>query len=161
MFYCKKLSAGSKAPDFSLPDQNGNIRTLGEFAGKYVVLYFYVKDNTPGCTEQACQLRDNFDEFKKQDIVVLGVNYESPETHKAFAQQHHLPFILLSDAKKEVAQKYGAKRWWFFPFPCRMTFIIDPQGNLCSILTKVDVAKHAVQILSMIQQHRQDMALKK
>lgn len=155
------LSVGDKAPEFSLPDQDAKMRTLSEFKGKYVVLYFYPKDNTPGCTKQACQLRDNFSEFKKQNIVVLGINYDSPKTHKLFAQQHHLPFTLLSDAKKLVAKQYGAKNWWFLPFPYRMTFIIDPQGTVCAILPKVDVKTHATKVLSLIQQdmlrHKESM----
>lgn len=160
--FCKALPVGSKAPDFSLPDQQGNLRTLSEYKGRYVVLYFYLKDNTSVCTAEACQLRDNFDEFRKENIAVLGVDYESPESHKAFAQQHHLPFVLLSDSKKEVAKKYGVKRWWWFsPFPYRVTFIIDPQGLICSVLKNIDAAKQPIQILSMIQQHRQDMAQKR
>ena len=104
------LSVGNQAPDFSLQDQDNKTRTLHEFKGQYVVLYFYPKDNTPGCTKQACQLRDNFGEFKKQNIVVLGINYDSPSTHKEFAQQHNLPFTLLSDTNKKVAKQYGAKK---------------------------------------------------
>jgi peroxiredoxin Q/BCP len=154
------LSVGSQAPDFALPDQADKVRTLNEFKGKYVVLYFYPKDNTPGCTKQACQLRNNFDEFKKQNIVILGINYDSPKVHKRFAQQHNLPFTLLSDSNKLVAKQYGAKSWWFLPFPSRMTFVIDPQGAICAILPKVDVNTHATKVLSLIQQNMQKHPIK-
>ncbi len=150
----RALMVGSQAPDFSLSDQDGKTRTLSEFKGKYVVLYFYPKDNTSGCTKQACQLRDNYDEFKKEAIIVLGINYDSPKTHREFSNKHHLPFILLSDAKKSVAKAYGAKRWWFLPFPCRMTFVIDPQGIVCSIVSNVDVTTHAKQVLELVKQDR-------
>ncbi len=155
MFNLNAISIGSKAPDFSLLDQEAKMRTLGEFNGRFVVLYFYPKDNTPGCTKQACQLRNNFDDFKKQNIVVLGINYDTPKTHKIFALKHNLPFILLSDTTKAVAKKYGANNWWFLPFPYRMTFVIDPQGTICSILPNVDVAEHTTKVLHVIQQHKQ------
>jgi peroxiredoxin Q/BCP len=155
MLNLRALSVGNMAPDFSLPDQDNKIHTLSEFKGKYVVLYFYPKDGTPGCTKQACQLRDNFNEFEKQDIVVLGVNYDSPQTHKEFKEKHHLPFTLLSDAHKSVAKKYGAKNWWFVPVPYRKTFVIDPQGMICSILPHVDVSSHANEVLKIVEQHRQ------
>ena len=154
MFSLNAFSVGDQPPAFSLPDQDSRVRTLNEFKGKYVVLYFYPKDNTPGCTKQACHLRDTFGEFKKQDIVVLGINYDSPEKHKKFAQKHNLPFILLSDSKKKVAKAYGAKNWWFLPFPRRMTFIIDPQGIICSIISKVNIRKHAAKVLDIIAQHK-------
>lgn len=160
MCFSKILPVGSKAPDFSLPDQNGQMRTLHECKGRYVVLYFYLKDNTSVCTAEACQFRDSFDEFRKQNVVVMGIDYESPETHRAFAQKHNLPIILLSDTTKEVAQKYGVKRWWWAPFPYRVTFIIDPQGVICSVLTSINVTKQPDQILARIQQHQQDMQRK-
>ena len=156
MFSLKALSEGDQAPTFSLLDQNSNLRTLNEFKGKYIVLYFYPKDNTPGCTKQACQLRNNFDEFKKQNITIIGINYDSPKTHKLFANKHNLPFTLLSDSKKSVAKAYGAKNWWFLPFPYRMTFIIDPQGVICSILSKIDIQKHANKVLNIIKQHKHE-----
>lgn len=151
IFAANALSVGDVAPEFMLPDQDHKMRTLTEFKGKYVVLYFYPKDDTPGCRKQACQLRDNFGEFEKQDIVVLGINYDSPDSHKKFKEKYHLPFILLSDKDKETAKKYGAKNWWFIPVPYRMTFIIDPQGKISSILPDVDVASHAQEVLKIIE----------
>lgn len=156
IFGLNALSVGKNAPDFSLPDQDNNIHSLSEFKGKFVVLYFYPKDFTSGCTKEACSLRDNFSEFEKQDIVVLGINYDSPKTHRDFKAKHHLPFTLLSDSHKSVAKKYGAKNWWFVPVPYRMTFIINPQGIICSILDNVDVSTHAAKILQIIQQQKDD-----
>jgi len=152
IFGAHALTVGSAAPEFLLPDQDHRMRTLGEFKGKYIVLYFYPKDDTPGCRKQACQLRDNFSEFEKQDIVVLGINYDSPKSHKAFKDKYNLPFTLLSDTKKSVAKKYGAKNWFFIPIPYRMTFVIDPQGNITSILPSVDVATHAEKVLNVVKE---------
>jgi peroxiredoxin Q/BCP len=151
MFGLKGLSQGNAAPQFELPDQDNKTRTLTEFKGKYIVLYFYPKDDTPGCTKQACQLRNHFDEFEKNDIVVLGINYDSPKSHKKFKEKHKLPFILLSDKKKAVAKKYGAKNWWFIPVPYRMTFVIDPEGNIVSIMESVDVGSHAEKVLDKVK----------
>lgn len=151
MFKLSALSEGNAAPQFELPDQDNKTRTLTEFKGKYIVLYFYPKDDTPGCTKQACQLRNHFDEFEKNDIVVLGINYDSPKSHKKFKEKHKLPFILLSDQKKKVAKKYGAKNWWFLPIPSRMTFIINADGTIVSILKNVDVGNHAEKVLQIVQ----------
>jgi peroxiredoxin Q/BCP len=149
-FNLNALSVGDKAPDFSLRDQDGNLRTLSEFKGSCVVLYFYPKDNTPGCTKEACSLRDNFNAFKDNNTVIIGVSYDSPKSHKAFLDKYHLPFILLSDSDKSVAKKYGAKNAWFLPVPRRMTFVIDKNGIICAILPKVDVSTHAAEILAII-----------
>lgn len=151
LFNLHALSVGDKAPDFSLRDQDDNLRTLGEFKGSTVVLYFYPKDFTPGCTKEACSLRDNFDAFKESNAAILGVSYDSPKSHKAFQDKHHLPFILLSDSDKSVAKRYGAKNWWFMPFPRRMTFVINKDGIIVAILPKVDVSTHAAQILEIIK----------
>lgn len=152
IFGLNALSVGDVAPEFLLSDQDHKMHSLGQFKGKYVVLYFYPKDDTPGCTKQACRLRDNFSEFEKQNIVVLGINYDSPQTHKKFKEKYKLPFILLSDKDKSVAKKYGAKRWWFAPFPKRITFVIDPLGIICSIMPDVDVAHHAEKVLKIVQE---------
>ncbi len=149
----KPLAVGSIAPDFSLTDQDKKVRTLKEFRGSYVVLYFYPKDETPGCTQEACQLRDDFSAFTTQGIVILGVSYDSPASHKAFKENHHLPFTLLSDSDKTVAKKYGAYRW-FIPFAQRMTYVIDPQGVICAVIPRVDVSTHAPDILALIEQNK-------
>ncbi len=149
----KPLAVGSIAPDFSLPDQEKKVRSLKEFRGSYVVLYFYPKDETPGCTQEACQLRDDFSAFTEQGIVILGVSYDSPASHKAFKENHLLPFTLLSDSDKTVAKKYGAYRW-FIPFARRITYVIDPQGVICAVIPNVDVSTHASQILALIEQDK-------
>lgn len=149
LFWNKPLTIGSIAPDFSLPDQDKKVRTLKEFRGSYVVLYFYPKDETPGCTKEACGLRDDFSAFTTQGIVILGVSYDSPASHKAFKENHHLSFTLLSDSDKTVAKKYGAYRW-FIPFARRITYLINPQGIICAVIPRVDVSTHASQILTLI-----------
>ena len=154
MSCARAVFVGDTAPDFELLDQDNKIRTLKEFKGKYIVLYFYPKDNTPGCTKQACLLRDSFGEFEKQNIVVLGINYDSKETHKKFKSKHNLPFILLSDSEKKIAKLYGAKNWWFIPFPYRKTFIINTHGKICSILDNVDVSTHTANVLQIINKQK-------
>ena len=146
----KILAVGDKAPDFSLIDQDNKIQTLTSQGGKYVVIYFYPKDDTPGCTKQACGLRDNFNQFSHNNITVFGINYDSPQSHKKFIEKYRLPFTLLSDSNKEVAKAYGAKNRWFIPVPHRMTFVVNPQGIICAILPSVDVSTHASAILEII-----------
>lgn len=150
-FWNKPLAVGAIAPDFSLPDQDKKVRSLKEFKGSYVVLYFYPKDETPGCTQEACQLRDDFSAFTTQGIVILGISYDSPESHKAFKEHHHLPFTLLSDSKKTVAKKYGAYQW-FIPFARRITYVINPHGVICGVIPNVDISTHASNILNIIEQ---------
>jgi thioredoxin-dependent peroxiredoxin len=147
----RSLKAGDAAPDFSLPDENGKVRTLQEFRGKKVVLYFYPKDETPDCTKEACSIRDGFKELESQGIIVLGVSFDSVKSHKKFKEHHKLPFILLSDSNKSVAKRYHAVGNFLFfftaPIPSRMTFLIDEQGKIVHIMEKVDVKNHASQIL--------------
>ena len=100
------LEAGMKAPDFSLLDQAGNTVTLGDFQGKKVVLYFYSKDNTPGCTRQACAFAASYDQFRAQDVVVIGISKDSVASHQKFAQKYELPFVLLSDPELQAIQAY-------------------------------------------------------
>lgn len=102
------LQPGIPAPDFSLQDHTGTVRTLSEFKGSYVVLYFYPKDDTPGCTKEACMIRDSYNDFETSGIVVLGVSKDSPESHVKFREKYELPFILLSDMDKSVINAYGA-----------------------------------------------------
>lgn len=137
------LKAGDLAPDFRLQDDTGAWRTLSEFSQKKVVLYFYPKDDTPGCTTEACGLRDFRDVYANAGIVVLGVSYDSPESHRIFKEKYNLPFILLSDADKSVAKMYGA----YTPLAAkRMTFLID-KGVIKYLYTKVNVESHAQEIL--------------
>lgn len=142
-----KLKIGQNAPRFSLLDETGKLRSLDEFKRKKVVLYFYPKDETSGCTAQACQLRDSYDVYKQNDIVILGVSYDSPESHAKFKAHHHLPFPLLSDSKKEVAHLYGADHIIGNFVPQRKTFLINEQGKIVYMIESVDIAKHSDEIL--------------
>lgn len=145
------IQIGQKAPSFSLPDETGTLRSLDEFKGKKIVLYFYPKDATPGCTTQACGLRDSYDDFRKHDIVVIGVSYDSPESHKAFKEKEQLPFILLSDSKKEVAHAYGTDQHAMGRlYPQRTTFLIDENGIITHIFQKVTPKTHAQQTLKAL-----------
>lgn len=146
----KSLKQGDEAPPFALSDETGTVRTLAEFKGKKVLLYFYPKDGTSGCTAQACGLRDHFSEYRDNKIIVIGVNYDSPESHKKFKENNHLPddFILLIDSKKEVARQYGAYSGWFKWFvPARISILINEQGKVVDVIHNVDVKKHAQQII--------------
>jgi len=142
------LSIRDQAPEFNLLDETETARSLGEFTGSYVVLYFYPKDDTPGCTKEACAIRDSFDEFQKQGIVVLGVSKDSPASHVKFKQKYDLPFTLLSDPEQQTIKAYGANGGFMTR---RITFIIDPEGTIAHIYPKVDPASHAIQIIRDIQ----------
>lgn len=148
------LKEGRKAPDFKLPDQEGNIVKLSGFKGKKVVLYFYVRDFTPGCTNQACSMRDGEEVLKKAGIVTMGISTDSIESHKRFAQKYELPFTLLSDEGAKVAKKYGVygmKTFMGRKFMGvkRTTFLIDEKGTIVKIMPKVDVKDHANEVLDM------------
>lgn len=147
----KKINIGDAAPSFSLLDDTGTPRSLEEFLGKDVVLYFYPKDATPGCTKEACSLRDAFDIFKKHDIVVIGVSYDSVKSHKKFKEKYNLPFILLSDRKGKVAHKYGTDRHFLgYFYPLRRTFLIDKHGVIKDIIKDVTPVSHAEEILKIL-----------
>ena len=146
----KPLDKGDKAPPWQLFDENGVLHTLEDYRGKKVVLCFYPKDETPGCTKQVCQLRDNFALLQKKGIVVFGINFDTAKSHKKFKEHHQLPFPLLHDANKKCAKAYGAVKClggWCFPIPSRKTFLIDEHGIIVARLDKVDVTHHAMQIL--------------
>lgn len=146
---------GAKAPDFTLPAQDGKPVSLSDFRGKKVVLYFYVRDNTAGCTREACAFRDGFKEMKKRDAVVLGISVDGVESHKKFGSKYGLPFPLLSDRAKEVAKMYGVwklknlygKKYWGVE---RSTFIIDEQGRIKKVFRKVRVDGHFDQVVSSL-----------
>jgi peroxiredoxin Q/BCP len=146
--YSMDLKVGDPAPDFSLKDESGKLWQLSEFKGKKVTLYFYPRDNTPGCTSQACSFRDGYQQLQEAGIVVLGVSYDSPESHRKFKEQHHLPFALLSDQDKQVAKAYGAYGGWlWFLMPKRYTYLIDENGVVVHIFKKVDVNRQAEEVL--------------
>lgn len=149
------LEVGQKAPDFTLPDKDGNLVTLSSFLGKKVVLYFYPKDNTPGCTRQACAFAGAYSAFKDKDIVVIGVSKDSVASHAKFAEKYSLPFILISDTERIAIEAYGV---WQEKVMCgkkgmgvvRTTFIIDEQGNIQAIMPKVKPDTNAQDVLSML-----------
>ena len=149
------LEIGMKAPDFTLPDKDGNFVSLSDFLGKKVVLYFYPRDNTPGCTRQACAFAAAYEGFKEKDVVVIGVSRDSVASHLKFAQKYDLPFILLSDPELMAIQAYGVwqeKKLYgkVSMGVVRTTFIIDEQGNIEKIMPKVKPDTNAAEILNYL-----------
>ena len=149
------LEVGKKAPDFTLKDQGGNKIKLSDYKGKPVVLYFYPKDDTPGCTKEACSFRDNFGMFKRKGIEVLGVSIDNEKSHVKFKEKYNLPFTLLSDSDKKVVEKYGVwieknmygkKKWG----TARKTFLIDEDGKIKHIFNKVKTDIHAQEVLEVM-----------
>ncbi|WP_297528971.1 peroxiredoxin [Thiohalobacter sp.] len=138
-----RVHAGELAPDFSLPGQDGRLHALADYRGHWLVLYFYPKDDTPGCTREACAFRDGLVELGQLDARVVGVSVDDADSHRAFAERHGLPFPLLSDTSGEVAARYGAL-WALGPlkFARRHSFLIDPQGRLRRIYRRVDPDRH-------------------
>lgn len=149
------LEVGTKAPDFTLPDKNGEPVSLKDFTGKKVVLYFYPKDNTPGCTRQACAFAQNYEEFKNRDVAVIGVSKDSAASHVKFAEKHDLPFILLSDTELQAIQAYDV---WKEKKVCgkvgmgvvRTTYVIDEQGVIEKAMPKVKPDTNAAEILAYL-----------
>ena len=142
-----KIYPDQPAPDFALLDQDSSLRKLSDYQGNWVVVYFYPKDDTPGCTKEACGIRDDYTKFVEQEIVVLGISYDSPESHRAFIEKYNLPFTLLSDGDKSVSKLYDAQGLLFAD---RKTFLIDPEGIIRKIYNKVDVTSHSIEILADI-----------
>lgn len=142
------IKVGSVAPDFQLKDDAGTVHSLAEFRGKKVVLYFYPKDNTPGCTKEACSFRDGYKELQDAGIVIVGISFDSPESHKKFRDKYKLPFLLLCDEKKEMAKAYGATGGVLGSLmPKRYTYLINEEGRIVHIFEKVDVKNHAEDVL--------------
>jgi len=151
------LKIGDPAPSFRLKDETGQWRELSEFKGKKIALYFYPKDNTPGCTSQACSFRDGYDTLQAAGIVVLGISYDSPESHRQFKEKHRLPFPLLSDEDKQVARAYGAYGGLLkFLMPRRYTYLIDEEGRIVHIFKKVDVNRQAEEVLDAFRKAGED-----
>lgn len=149
------LEVGTKAPDFTLLDKDGKTVSLADFTGKRVVLYFYPRDNTPGCTRQACAFAQNFEDFRRQDIVVIGISKDSVASHLKFAQKYDLPFILLSDPELQAIQAYGVwqeKKLYgkVSMGVVRSTYIIDPQGLIEKVMPKVKPDTNAAEILAYL-----------
>ena len=149
------IEIGAKAPDFTLQDTNGNAVSLSDFKGRKVVLYFYPKDNTPGCTRQACAFAAAYDAFRSKDIVVIGISRDSVASHVKFAEKYALPFTLLSDPDRVAIEAYGV---WQEKKMCgkvsmgvvRTTFIIDEDGNISHIMPRVKPDTNAADILAML-----------
>jgi thioredoxin-dependent peroxiredoxin len=147
-----KLKVGDKAPAFSLPDQNNKKHRLSEYKDSWVLIYFYPKDNTAGCTKQACAIRDDFYNFEKLKMTILGISVDSVESHAKFAKKYELPFTLLADTEKEVVNLYGV--WGKKKFmgreydgTHRMSFLINPKGKIAKIYEKVNTITHAQEVL--------------
>jgi len=146
------LKVGDKAPDFSVPDQDGNNVLLKDYKGKKVILYFYPKDDTPGCTAEACNLRDNRPLIMKKDYDIIGVSADSVKSHKKFATKFNIPFKLLADTEKDIITKYGVwgEKMLFgrkYMGIHRVTFLIDEKGVIEQVITDVDTKNHTEQIL--------------
>lgn len=149
------LEVGIKAPDFTLPDQNGNMVSLSDFAGKHVVLYFYPKDNTPGCTRQACAFAGTYAEFQKRDIQVIGISKDSIASHLKFAQKYDLPFVLLADPELQAIQAYDVwkeKKLYgkVSMGVVRTTYIIGADGMIEAVMPKVKPDTNAQEILDRL-----------
>ncbi len=147
-----ELKIGDPAPKFAAPDQDGNMVSLDDFDGKKLVLYFYPKDNTPGCTAEACDLRDNFDKFIAQGYEILGVSPDSEKSHQNFIKKYDLPFRLLSDVDKKILESYnawGEKKMYGKTYMgvLRKTFVISEDGIIDNIIDKVKTKEHSNQIL--------------
>jgi peroxiredoxin Q/BCP len=151
-----KLAAGDPAPDFTLPDQNEHEHTLSDYRGKWVLVYFYPRDNTPGCTQEACAFRDTFARLRRAGAVVLGISPDSVRSHGRFAEKHDLPFPLLADTDRKVVRLYGAwgkkkmaGREYMGVF--RKSFLVDPEGRLAKAYEKVRPKEHAAEVLEDIK----------
>lgn len=145
------IKIGTKAPEFSLPDQDGNMHSLSDYKGKKVLLYFYPKDDTPGCTTEACNFRDGYDEFKKLGLVILGVSKDSVKSHKKFSEKLSLPFPLLSDETGEMVESYdswGMKKFMGREYMgvFRNSFLIDEKGRIAKVYESVKAKDHADQV---------------
>ena len=144
------------APQFEGTDQNGNVIKLNSFRGKKIVLYFYPKDNTPGCTAEACSLRDNYNELLKKGFVVIGISPDSIKSHEKFSEKYELPFPLISDPEKKIMTAYGAygEKMMYgkkVTGVLRTTFIIDGDGKIEKVIKKVDTKEHAPQIFKLYE----------
>jgi len=145
-------AVGQPAPAFKLQDQAGKWHSLSDYKGKWVAMYFYPKDDTPGCTTQACSFRDNIFAFNKEGAVILGVSVDDVSSHKEFAEKHSLPFTLLADSDKAVARSYGVlKSYGVMEVARRDTFIIDPQGRVAKHYESVDPKDHSALVLADIK----------
>ena len=147
-----KLKVGQSAPNFTLPDQDSKIHELSDYKGGWVLVYFYPKDDTPGCTKEACSIRDSFPKFKKLKAVVLGISIDSTKSHAKFAKKYKLPFTILADEDKKIINKYGV--WTKKKFmgrtymgTLRASFLINPKGKIAKIYEKVNSEVHVEEVI--------------
>ncbi len=146
-----KVQVGDVAPDFTLPDQSGAQISLKDFLGKNIVMYFYPKDNTPGCTAEACSFRDSYAVFKEKGAEVIGISSDSAEAHQKFAAQHRLPFTLLSDENGAIRKRYGVPTTLVL-LPGRVTYVIDKEGVVRHVFnSQFAPAKHVSEALTILE----------
>ena len=145
-------AAGSEAPAFHLQDQNGEWHTLEDYSGQWLAIYFYPKDDTPGCTKEACNFRDNIYAFKAIDAAVVGISVDDVESHKAFSDKYKLPFTILADENKETAEAYGVlKDYKVVKLASRQSFLISPEGKVAKHYAKVVTDTHTDEVLADIK----------
>ncbi|MCC6146607.1 MAG: thioredoxin-dependent thiol peroxidase [Anaerolineaceae bacterium] len=150
------IQENKAAPDFSLPDETGEVRKLSDFSGKPVLLYFYPKDDTPGCTTEACNFRDDYSAYERAGVIILGVSPDSPKSHTKFKQKYNLPFILLSDKDHIVSELYGVwgrKKFMGKEYDgiFRTTFLIGENGEIKKIFRNVKPADHSTEVLEALK----------
>ena len=148
----EQIQLGAPAPDFELKDQSGQLHSIEDYRGKWVALYFYPKDDTPGCTTEACEFRDNIFAFKNLDCQILGVSLDDEESHKEFSEKYGLPFPLLADTEGTAAEAYGVKtKMMGMTFAKRQTFLIDPDGNIAKHYAQVTPDTHSQEVLADLE----------
>ncbi len=150
------LKIARKAPSFKLLDQNGQLQSLKDSFGKWTIIYFYPKDDTPGCTKEACAIADIYKDFKRQGVAVFGVSKDTPKSHLKFATKYNLPFTLLSDPTMEMMTKYDAfvdKKMFgkVVRGTNRITYVLDPEGKIAQVYPEVDPVSHALQLLADVK----------
>lgn len=150
------ISANIPAPDFELPDETGTPQRLSDYRGKPVVLYFYPKDDTPGCTKEACSFRDDYSEYEKAGVVILGISPDSPKSHAKFKEKYNLPFTLLADEEHQVCELYGAwgrKKFMGREYDgvLRTTYLIGPDGTILKVFPDVKPEGHSQEVLAALQ----------
>ena len=155
------ISAGGPAPDFTLPDENGTQRSLSDFRGSPVVLYFYPKDDTPGCTKEACSFRDDYSAYERAGVVILGVSPDTPKSHAKFKAKYHLPFTLPADEDHRICDLYdvwGLKKNYGREYygVLRTTFLIGPDGEILRVFENVKPAEHSAEILDALELTKSD-----
>jgi len=149
------LEEGTLAPDFALPDENGKDHKLSDYRGEYVLLYFYPKDDTPGCTTEACNFRDDYSQYQDAKVTILGVSPDTPASHLKFKEKYQLPFTLLADVEHTICELYavwGLKKSFGKEYDGvhRTTYLIDPQGKIQKVFKKVSPTKHSAEILALL-----------